>query len=53
MVAQWTYGLNKRLGLTLLSYQIFKKTLLVDTDVLTQKKKEERYSGLDIIAGRM
>ena len=39
MVGQWTYGLHKRLGLPLLSYQFFKNTSLVDAVVLTQKKK--------------
>jgi len=39
MVSQWNYGLYKRLGLPLLAYQFFKKTLLVDAFVLTQKKK--------------
>jgi hypothetical protein len=39
MVGQWPYGLHKRLGLPLLSYQFFKKTLLVDAVVLPQKKK--------------
>jgi hypothetical protein len=39
MVGQWTYWLQKRLGLALLSYTFFKKILLVDAVVLTQKEK--------------
>jgi len=38
---------------SLLSYQFFKKALLVDAVVLTQKKKVGKYFELDIIAGRM